>query len=51
MANKLNAYQLRLASGSPNDISLKMLQTRFICARKSWHVDHRGEIRCSVAWR
>ena len=20
-------------------------QTRFICARKSWHVDHRGEIR------
>jgi hypothetical protein len=22
-----------------------MLATRFICARKSWHVDHRGEIR------
>ena len=22
-----------------------MLATRFICARKSWHLDHRGEIR------
>jgi hypothetical protein len=21
-----------------------MLRTRFICARKSWHVDHRGDI-------
>ena len=29
---------------SPNGI-LKMSKTRFICARKSWHVDHRGEIR------
>ena len=26
---------------SPND------WTRFICARKSWHVDHRGEIRAT----
>ena len=26
-----------------------MLATRFICARKSWHRDHRGEIRCSAA--
>ena len=26
-----------------------MLATRFICARKSWHVDHRGEIRASSA--
>ena len=24
-----------------------MLATRFICARKSWHVDHRGEIRAT----
>ena len=24
-----------------------MLATRFICARKSWHVDHRGEIRAA----
>ena len=29
---------------SPNGI-LKMSKTRFICARNSWHVDHRGEIR------
>ena len=27
---------------SPNGI-LKMSKTRFICARKSWHVDHRGD--------
>ena len=32
------------AYGSPNGI-LRMSKTRFICARKSWHVDHRGEIR------
>ena len=25
----------------------KSWRTRFICARKSWHVDHRGEIRAT----
>ena len=25
--------------------SLKSSATRFICARKSWHIDHRGDIR------
>ena len=29
-------------------IANRMLTTRFICARKSWHVDHRGEIRYSA---
>ena len=27
--------------------SLKSSTTRFNCARKSWHVDHRGEIRAT----
>jgi hypothetical protein len=31
---------------SPNGI-LRMSETRFICARKSWHVDHRGETRAT----
>ena len=26
-------------------IAKSTLATRFICARKSWHVDHRGETR------
>ena len=25
--------------------SKRMVRTRFICARKSWHVDHRGRSR------
>ena len=44
LSQKLRHAFARLTSMSPNGI-LRMSKTRFICARKSWHVDHRGEIR------